>query len=84
MFGEGAGVERRCEKRYSLRFAKSVQKHFNNLSTDAQKLVKTLWLVRKCEPTGVTEDQVLSIAVSSHARKYETMFYEQKDFGLFN
>lgn len=61
-----------------------MRKHVNDLFADAQKFAKTLRSVRACEPTGGTEDQVLSMAVAVHMGKCEIMSYEEKNFGPLN
>lgn len=66
--------------RYGLRSADRVHKHVNNLSADVQKFGKTLRSVRACEPTGVTEDQVMAMAVAVYERMCETMLSEYKNF----
>lgn len=72
------------EGKYGLRTPGSIRNHAGDLSADAQKFSKTLRTVRACGPTGVTENQVLSMAVAVHVGKCATMNYEQKDFSHSN
>lgn len=72
------------EGRYGLHSPESVRKHINNLSADAQKFKKHLRTVRLCEPTGVSEDEMLSMAVAVHIEKCTAMSYEYKSSGHNN
>lgn len=70
--------------KYVLRTPRRIRNHVGDLSADEQKFAKTLHVVRPCEPTGVAENQFLSMAVAVHVWKYNAMKYKQKDFGHNN
>lgn len=66
--------------RYGNRNAASCKSHFDAISADAQKFYVSLRKVRACSPTGVTEDNIISMAVAIHVGKCIMMEYGNKDF----
>lgn len=50
------------------------------MSADCQKIRSVLGLIRACRPTGVTEEQILSMAIAKHLGMRETMSYDARDF----
>lgn len=66
--------------KYGFRSAESCRKHVADLSADVQKFNTALRKLRACGPTGVNEDQVLSMAVAIHMEVTNSMDYEHKDY----
>lgn len=72
------------EGRYILQYTENVCEHFKDIFADVSKFVKKLCLARACELTGMTDDQMLSIAVAIHVEKCKAMSYEEENFWRFN
>lgn len=70
------------EKTYSARTAKAVRSKFDKLSAYVQKFRTSLRLVRACNPTGVTEDDILTMALAVHVGKRSTMSYDTRTVPL--
>lgn len=68
------------EGKYGFRSSESCLKHVAELSADAQKFEVALRKVLACNPTGVNEDDILSMAVAVHMGKARTMDYEIKSY----
>lgn len=80
-FGEqGPPTASVVDGKYGFRTADSCRKHVAELSADAQKFGIALRKVRVCNPTGVNEDDILSMAVAVHMGKAATMDYAMKDY----
>jgi hypothetical protein len=67
------------EKTYALRSPHAVKQKFDDVSTEIQKFRKSLRKVYASSPTGVTEDNILSMAIAMHIGKTDSMCYEYKD-----
>lgn len=68
------------EKTYGARTAKAVRAKFDEVSADLQKFRESLRFIHSCNPTGVTEDGIFSMAVAKHLGKRTTMSYDAKDY----
>lgn len=68
------------EGRFEMRSLLSCKSHFSELSRDCQKFQKALRLVNISNPTGCTEENILSMAVAVHLQKTTRMDYEFKTF----
>lgn len=84
VLGERAVVERRCGGRSRSTVVKQRAKHVNNLFADAQKFFYTPRLVRLCNPTCMTEGQVLSMCMAVCVSNCEIISCDHNDYGPFN
>lgn len=66
--------------KYGNRPVMSCKAHFSDLSADVQKFAVALRKVHASNPTGVNEDNVLSMAVAIHLGKTTMMEYKYKDY----
>lgn len=67
-------------KVYGARNPKSIKSKWDDVSADVQKFRESLQLVQASHPTGVTEDQILSMAIAKHLGKRNKMSYDAKDY----
>ena len=67
---------------YSARSSVSIKHHFSDLSCDVQKFRASIGRVRASNPTGVGEDDVVSMAVAIHIGKTNVMDYDYKTFNV--
>lgn len=68
------------EGRYGYRSAISIRQHFSDLSADVQKFSLSLSKVQACNPTGVGDDGIISMAVAIHTGQTTTMDYAYKGY----
>lgn len=68
------------KKTYGGRTAKSVRAKFDEVAADVQNFRHPFRLFRACNPTGVTQDEVLSMEISVHLGKRKYMAYEAPYF----
>lgn len=68
------------DKRYGGRSAKSARAKFEEVAADVQKFRDAILRVRASNPTGVTEDEVLSMSIAVHFGKRDKMSYEARCF----
>lgn len=66
--------------KYGFRTVESCRKHVAELSADVQKFGIALRKIRACNPTGVQDADIISMAVAVHMGKATTMDYETKDY----
>lgn len=66
-------------ERYGHRTASSCKSHFDVLSAGVQKFAEALCHIRACNPTGVTEGNIVSMAVAIHLEDAGSMEYNKKD-----
>lgn len=66
------------EGKYGFCSSESCRKQVAELSTDAQKFAVTFYKVCARNPTGVNEDDILSMAVTVRMGKARTRDYELK------
>ena len=69
-----------CAKQYSGRGARPSRAKWDSISADCQKFRSALRFIRMCEPSGVTEDNIFSMAVAKHLGKRSTMSYDARDY----
>ena len=50
------------------------------MAADVQKFRGALRFMRSCNPTGVTEEQIKSMAIAKHLGKRQNMSYEARDY----
>lgn len=53
-------------KQYGGRGHRATRAKWDAISSDCQKFRQALRFIRACKPTGVTEDQILSMAIANH------------------
>lgn len=58
---------------YAVRTPAAALDHFSTISADVQKFAKALRAVRACDPTGVSEGSIVSMAVAVHLGKTRQM-----------
>lgn len=68
-----------AKARYESRSAKSAKSKFDQVSADVQKFRRALRIVHASHPTGVVEEQILSMAIAIHLDKIGKMSYDFKD-----
>lgn len=68
------------DKKYGERGLRPVRSKWDQISADCQKFRRALRFIKACNPTGVTEDQVISMAIAKHLGKRDTMAYDVRDF----
>eukprot|EP00171_Calliarthron_tuberculosum_P023290 IDg23290t1 len=69
-----------ADGKYSKRTVKSCKAHFGDLSAEVQKFFSALRRVKASNPTGVNDDNILSMAVALHMGKTLGMDYNFKDY----
>lgn len=77
---KGPSVEALVEGKYGFRASGICCTHVAELSADTQKLASAFRKVRSCNPTGVSEEDILSTAVAIQMGKSRTMDYEMKGY----
>lgn len=68
--------------RYGSRTMTSVTRRFSDISADVQKFRSCLHKINACDPTGVNEDSIVSIAVAHHLGESNGLDYTKKDFDV--
>lgn len=66
--------------KYGNRSGPSIKQHFTDMSAEVQKFFVSLGKVRACNPTGVGDEEVLSMAVAVHLEHTNRMDYDYKNF----
>lgn len=51
----------------------------DSVATEVQKLQKSLRLVSACKPSGMSENQILSMKIALHVGKIDKMSYDFKN-----
>lgn len=57
-----------------------MQSKFDEMAADINKFHDVLQRVKACSPTGVTEDEIFSMAIAVHLWKRDTMSYKARDY----
>lgn len=65
---------------YQARSGKAMRAKFEELSADIQKFWEALRLICTSNPTGVTEDEVLSMAIAKHLGKRLCTSYDARAY----
>lgn len=68
------------KKQYAGHGVRQVKAKMDHLTADCQKFRSALRFIRAYKPTGVTEDQVLSMTIAKHLGLRQTMSYDAKNF----
>lgn len=68
------------DKQYRARGLRASRAKMEQISADLQKFRKSLRRVRLFQPTGVDENQKLSMAIAKHLGKRESITYDAKDY----
>ncbi|PXF39923.1 hypothetical protein BWQ96_10367 [Gracilariopsis chorda] len=68
------------ENKYEYQGAASIKKNFSDMPSDVQKFLVSLGKVRACNPTGVDDDVLVSMAVAIHLEHTKRMEYDYKNF----
>lgn len=68
------------DKTYGGRTSKSVRAKFDELAADIQKFREALRRVGVSNPSGVTRDEILSMAIAIHLGHRDTMSYDARSY----
>lgn len=67
-------------KQYHGRQLRPVRAKWEAMAADCQKFRAALRFIRACKPTGVTEDEIMCMAVAKHLGKRTSMNYDARTF----
>ena len=74
-----AGIDDEKKQRYEGRSAKSVKLRFDFVAADIQKFQKSLRLITSSNTTGITEKELIAMAIAVHVGKSHKISYDFKD-----
>lgn len=66
--------------KYSDRPMTSLRSHFSTMAADVQKFSVSLRQVRACNPTGVNEEDIISMAIAIHVGRANKIYYQFKEY----
>lgn len=72
------------EKSYAKRTQKAVRAKFDKVTADVQKFRAAICLICTSNPTGVTQDEVMSMAIPKHLGKRDGISHDAHSFANCN
>lgn len=67
-------------KQYHGRQPRPVRAKWDAMAADCQKFRSAIRFIRACKPTGVSENEIVSMAIAKHLGKRATMSYDARSF----
>ena len=68
------------QKQYGGLCLRPVRTKWDEISSECQKFGQALRVICACNPTGVTNDQILIMEIPKHMGKWDSMAYDDRDF----